>query len=105
MVVSGSKTPTSPLPLAASALSWAMAEKSLVNEDAEREPAPPAPVVVVPPVVDFLDEPQAASSPAVVTKTTDQTHARFNESFIVPSRCDSNVSRLSHLPRNRPGDR
>jgi hypothetical protein len=62
-----------------------MAEKSLVNEEAVRDEVPPAPVVVVAPVVDFFDEPQA-TSPAVVTRATEQTHARLNETFIIPSR-------------------
>ncbi len=57
VVVSGRRTPTRPLPWLAIGFSSAMAEKSLVNDDAETPPPEP-PVVVAPPVV--------AAPPAVV---------------------------------------
>jgi hypothetical protein len=67
-----------------------MAEKSLVNEDADREPGPPAPEVVVPPLVLLDEPPQAATNPVVVTKATDTTANRFKETFIVPP-CSGHV--------------
>src|SRR3954453_5115264 len=48
VVVSGSSTPTRPFPLVARSFSWAIAEKSLVNDVAEIPPPDP-PVVAAPP--------------------------------------------------------
>jgi hypothetical protein len=62
-----------------------MAEKSLVKDDTDSDAALPAAVVVVPPLLLLFEEPQATSAKAV-TRATDQTPARFNETFIIPSR-------------------
>jgi hypothetical protein len=64
-----------------------MAEKSLVKEVADRfeELAPPVVVVLL---LFFPDEPHAAS-PAAARATTDTRHARFSETFILPSRWDT----------------
>jgi hypothetical protein len=69
-------------------LSPAIAEKSLVKEDADRLEAPAAAVVVEPPLLLLLDELHAAS-PAPARMATDTRHARFNENFILPSRWDT----------------
>jgi hypothetical protein len=65
-----------------------MAEKSLVKEDADRFEAPAAPVVVVPLLL-LLDDPPHAASPPAARMATDTRHARFNETFILPSRWDA----------------
>src|SRR5438105_7122817 len=59
VVVSGSNTPIFPFPCAASDLSWAMAEKSLVNDVAEMDAAAAVVGVDAPVFVFVFDELQA----------------------------------------------
>src|SRR3954451_3427192 len=83
VVVSGSRTPTSPLPWVASDRSWFIAEKSLVNAVTLIETF--LPLVVEVPLADFLDEPPQATSPAPTTKTTVRIPIRFQDTLIVSS--------------------
>jgi hypothetical protein len=67
-----------------------MAEKSLVNDETDNDAAFPPALVVVLPLEDLLDdEPHAATRAVVVTRATDQTQARLNETFMIPSRWDT----------------
>src|SRR5438132_13526971 len=82
VVVSGSNTPILPFPCAASDLSCAMAEKSLVNEDAETE-ATAAVVGVDAPVFVFFDELQV-DRPIPNKATADKALTRRSERLTVP---------------------
>src|SRR3954452_20639291 len=64
VVVSGSSTPTRPFPLVARSFSWAIAEKSLVNDAAEIPP--PHPPVVAAPRACVVARPAVVTAPAAV---------------------------------------
>ena len=96
-MVSGSSTPIRPLPCDANEVSWAIAEKSLVNESAVMltEAAvvgaaedPGAAVVAAAPLVVEVEELDLellhAASPAVVNAATVMTLTRFSEKLILP---------------------
>jgi hypothetical protein len=78
-----------------------MDEKSLVNDDTERLPELPPPVVDVE-LDDFFDDPPQATRTAPTMTATDRTVTRLNERLMFSSLSGTCTFLLPVVPANSP---